>query len=160
MLSRYKEIWYGVLIGLSTFILDVMMHASMHGQLNLWSFINELFLVDVTQLFFRSLFVLVSIAFGFTLWRSNQHKNQMQDLQTGIETLHKQIMNPLVLIIGYSQLLSLKEGWPATQENIELVNAIRSNAEKINELIKQMPPPGQPLSVQLKELSVSENNYL
>ncbi len=158
MLSRYKEIWYGILIGLSTLALDVMMHASMQSHLNFQSFITELFLVDITQLFFRSLFVLISIAFGVALWRSNQHKNQVQDLQTGVETLHRQIMNPLVLIIGYSQLLSLKEGWPVSQENIQLVNSIRTNAEKISELIKQLPPPGQSLSsAQLTELSVSVN---
>lgn len=157
MLSRYKEIWYGALIGLSTLALDAMMHASMHGQLNFKSFITELFLLDITQLFFRSLFVVISVAFGYALWRSNQHRNQVQDLQLGVETLHRQIMNPLVLIIGYSQLLSLKEGWPVSKENIELVDAIRSNAEKINGLIKQLPPPGQNLSsMQLTELSVNE----
>ncbi len=157
MLSRYKEIWYGALIGLSTLALDAMMHASMHGHLNFKSFITELFLLDITQLFFRSLFILISIAFGFALWRSNQHRNQVQDLKTGVEILHRQIMNPLILIIGYSQLLSLKEGWPVSKENIELVNAICFNADKINDLIKQLPPPGQSLSsTQLTELPVNE----
>ena len=58
-------------------------------------------------------------------------------------------------------MLSLKEGWPVSKENIELVNSIRSNAEKINELIKQLPPPGQQLSsAQLTEISLNEEKSI
>jgi hypothetical protein len=49
-------------------------------------------------------------------------------------------------MVGYLELLSLKEGWPTSKENIELVQAIKLNAAKINELMKLLPPPGMPLS--------------
>ena len=42
MLGRYKEILYGFAIGISTWLLDVMMHASMHGHLSLHSFLEDL----------------------------------------------------------------------------------------------------------------------
>ncbi|MEW6734399.1 MAG: hypothetical protein AB1489_23940 [Acidobacteriota bacterium] len=145
MLSHYKEVWYGIAIGISMWVLDALMHASMHGRLSWHSFINEFSLNDITQLFFRSLFVIVATAFGFTLWRSNQRKCQVNDLQEVINSLHSQVVSPLLLIVGYTRLLSVKEGWPVSREEIEMIREIQLNAEKINRAIKALPPPGIPL---------------
>lgn len=142
MLGRYKEILYGFAIGISTWLLDVMMHASMHGHLNLHSFLEDLTTKNTTQQFFRLLFIVIAIAFGFALWRSNQRKHQVQSLQISIDSFHQQVINPLTLMVGYLELLSLKEGWPTSKENIELVAAIKLNAAKINDLMKLLPPPG------------------
>lgn len=144
MIERYKEIYYGIAIGISMWVLDAMMHASMHGHLGWHSFLQELLANDVTQVFFRCLFVMVSVAFGYALWRSNKRKLQVQDLQAAIDAFHRQTINPLMLISGYASLLSLKEGWPASREDIDLVREIQLNARKINEVINKMQPPGAP----------------
>lgn len=142
MIRRYKEIWYGLLIGLTTWSLDAMMHASMHGHLTWGNFSQELLSEDITQLFFRTLFILISVALGFALWRSNQRKYQVEDLQLTLNSLHRQVVSPLLLITGYCRLLSLKEGWPVSKETIEMIEKIQLNAEQINDIIKQLPPPG------------------
>ena len=152
VLGRYKEIWYGIAIGISMWILDAMMHASSHG-LPTWShFTREVIASDSAQLLFRALFVLVSLAFGVSLWRSNQRKHQARNLCAGVGTLYSQIANPLVLIVGYSQILSLKEGWPVSREEVEILKDIQMNARRIDELIKRLPPPG----MQIHEGTFSE----
>jgi hypothetical protein len=157
MIGRYKEIWYGVAIGISMWILDAMMHASMHGHLNRHTFIKEIFVDDATQLFFRSLFVVVALAFGFTLWRSNLRKDQVEDLQTVIDLFHRQTVNPLLLIVGYCRLLSFKEGWPVSRQEIEIIHEIQLNAQKLGEVINQLPPPGTPfLASKLTEAACAD----
>jgi hypothetical protein len=145
MIGRYKEIWYGIAMGLSMWVLDAMMHTSMHGELSSRALIREIFIVDATQIFFRTLFVIVSIAFGVVLWRSNQRRHQLQDMQAAIDAFQRQTINPLLLIVGYSRLLSLKEGWPISREQVEMIREIQINVEKVNEVINQLPPPGTPL---------------
>ncbi|MEW6732870.1 MAG: hypothetical protein AB1489_16210 [Acidobacteriota bacterium] len=127
MVRGYKEIRYGIAIGISMWTLDVMMHTSTHGPLSLSAFIEELLANDSTQLFFRNLFVIVSVSFGLALWQSNRHKNQVKDLQVAMDSFQREIVNPLLLITGYSQLLSLKEGWPVNREEIEMVREIQLN---------------------------------
>ena len=142
MIKRYKEVWYGLFIGLTMWSLDAMMHASMHGHFTWTHFNQELLSEDITQLFFRTLFILISVALGFALWRSNQRKYQVEDLQLTLNSLHRQVVSPLLIITGYCRLLSLKEGWPVSKEAIEMIENIQLNADKINEIIKQLPPPG------------------
>ena len=143
--KRYKEIWYGVAIGASIWMLDAAMHASLHRQFNWSGFAKEIIASDSAQLLFRALFVLVSTAFGISMWRSNQRKSRIQDLNGAFDSLYRRIANPLVLIVGYSQMLSLKEGWPVGREAIEIVDEIQFNARRINEVIKRLPPPGMPV---------------
>jgi hypothetical protein len=157
MIGRYKEIWYGVAIGISMWMLDAMMHASMHGHLGWQTFIREIFVDDAIQLFFRGLFVVVAMAFGFTLWRSNLRKDQVQDLQTAIDLFQRQTVNPLLLIVGYCRLLSLKEGWPVTRQEIEIIREIQLNSQKLGEVINRLPPPGTPfLASEFTDVAVAE----
>lgn len=141
----YKEIWYGVAIGASIWMLDSAMHASLHRQFNWSGFAKEIIATDSAQLLFRMLFVIVSTAFGISMWRSNQRKSRIQDLNDAFDSLYRRIANPLVLIVGYSQMLSLKEGWPVGREAVEVVDEIQFNARRVNEVIKRLPPPGMPV---------------
>ena len=143
--KRYKEIWYGLAIGVSMWMLDAAMHASLHGQFNWSGFAKEIIASDSAQLLFRALFVIVSTAFGISLWRSSQRKSQVHDLRASTDSLYREISSPLLLIVGYSQMLSLKEGWPVGREAIEIVGEIQFNARKVSEVIKRIPPPGTPI---------------
>lgn len=143
--GRYKEIWCGIAIGVSTWMLDAMMHASLHGRFTWRGLTSEIIASDGAQLLFRALFVVVAVAFGVSLWRSNKRKYQMHDLRAAVDSLYRQIANPLLLIVGYSQMLSLKEGWPVGREAVDILKEIQLNARKIDEVIKHLPPPGSPL---------------
>lgn len=142
VLRGYKEICYGVAIGLSMWILDTLMHAIQRSRWSWGEFIRELVASDGAQLLFRVLFVAVAVAFGFSLWRSNRRKRQIDNLRLAVDSLYGQIANPLLLIVGYCQMLSLKQGWPVERVTIEIVNEIHCNARQISEVIKRLPPPG------------------
>ena len=143
--KRYKEIWYGLAMGVSMWTLDAAMHASLHGQFNWRSFTKEIIASDSALLLFRALFVIVSTALGISLWRSNQRKSEVHDLRASADSLYREIASPLLLIVGYSQMLSLMEGWPVGREAVEIVGEIQINAQKVSEAIKRISPPGTPI---------------
>ena len=143
--GHYREIWYGVFMGISIWMLDAAMHATMRGSIGWRVFAKELIASDSAQLLFRALFVIVAVAFGFSLWRSNQSKRQVEELRDEINALYRQIANPLLLIVGYSRMLPIKQGWPVGPEAVEIAYEIKRNAEAINEVIRRLPPPGSSL---------------
>jgi hypothetical protein len=145
MLGRYKEIWYGAAIGISTWMLDAMMHAIQRGPVRWSSFTNEAIASDGAGLLFRIFFVLVSTALGVSLWRSNRHRCELRELQGLFGAFHRQVVNPMLLIAGYSRMLTLKEGWPVARESVEMINEIQINAQKINNALKCLPPPLEPV---------------
>ena len=142
MLKRFKEIWYGAATGAGIWALDALMHIRLQGHLGLRPFITELFSRSSGQLAFRLVFVLIAAAFGYLRWRSNRRERQMQNMQLVVSELHREISRPLMLIVGYSQMLSLKEGWPVTREVLDAARTIQLNAEKLNSVLRQLPPPG------------------
>lgn len=144
MKGYYKEIWYGVAIGVSVWILDALMHANLRGRVGLSALAKELIETDSPEFAFRVLFVCVSTALGVSLWRSNQRRCEVEELQAVIGAFHRQIINPAVLIVGYSRMLSLREGWPVGHESVEIINEIQSNAQKLNNALKCLPPPYEP----------------
>lgn len=141
----YKEICYGAAIGASVWVLDAVMHANQRGRLNWGEFVREFVAGDSAQFLFRALFVAIAGAFGFSLWRSNRRRRQVDELHAAADLLHRQIAGPLLLIVGYCQMLSLKPGWPVGREAIEIVDAIHSNARKISATLNRLPPPGAPI---------------
>src|SRR5574341_1746205 len=124
MFGRYKEIWYGMIIGVSIWALDAALHPSGRGQFGFGAFARELIVGDPPKILLRFLFLIVSGALGFSLWQSRERARRMRDLQMAINLLQRQIVNPLLLIVGYSSNLALKEGWPASHETIELMGEI------------------------------------
>ena len=157
VLGIYKEIWYGAAVGVSIWMLDAVMHASQRGNQNWGTFKSEIIASDSAQLLFRALFVAVAVAFGVSLWRSNRRRRQVDDLHAAIDSLYQQIANPLLLIVGYCQMLSLKQGWPVRREAVEIVDEIHLNARRISEMIKRLPPPGAPIQEEpLNGLEVAE----
>lgn len=144
MLGRYKEIWYGAAIGISTWMLDAMMHAIQRGPISWSTFTKEAISSEGTGLLFRIFFVVVSTALGVSLWRSNRDRCELRELQGLFGAFHRQVVNPVVLIIGYSRMLTLREGWPVGREAVEMVNEIQINAQKINNALKCLPAPLEP----------------
>ncbi len=139
--KRFKEIWYGLVMGVSMWMIDAAMHTSVHRQFTWNGFAKELIATDSSQLLFRGLFVTVSTALGISLWRSNRRKSQVDNLRASVDSLYREISSPLLLIVGYSQMLTLREGWPVSREAVEIVDEIQINARKIDDVIKRLPPP-------------------
>src|SRR5581483_6607209 len=140
VLRAYKEVWYGAGMGISMWMLDVMMHALQRGPISWSGFAREMIASNDAQLLFRILFMVVATALGISLWRSNRHRCEVRDLQELLGAFHRQVVNPVVLIVGYSRMLSLREGWPVGREAVEIINEIQLNAQKVIISMKRRPP--------------------
>ncbi len=141
MFRRYKEIWFGISMGVCMWMLDAMMHTTQHSDFTWATFGREIATSDGNSLFFRSFFLIVSIALGSSLWRSNQRKEQVTNIQSLLSALRRQIGNPSLLIVEYSQMLSLREGWPLGRDSIQIIKEIQMNARKINNAVDCLPSP-------------------
>jgi hypothetical protein len=139
MMGRYREIAYGVLTGLGIWVIDAMLQVGGHDHFGFDTVASEMILSRPPQLLLRVLLLIVSVALGYSLWKSRERERRMRDLQTLLNTLQRQIVNPSLLILGYCSNLALREGWPVSRESVEIVSEIRCNARKLNEIIRQWP---------------------
>lgn len=139
MMGRYREIAYGVLTGLGIWVIDALLQASGRDHFGFDTVASEMILSRPSQLLLRILLLIVSVALGYSLWQSRERERRMRDLQMMLSSLQRQIVNPSLLILGYSSNLALREGWPVSHESVEMMSEIQCNARKINEIIKQWP---------------------
>lgn len=137
MLGRYREIEYGVLIGLTIWVMDAILQAGGGDHFGFDTVASEMSLSHPPQLLLRILLMIISVALGYSLWQSRKRERQMHDLQMRLNSLQHQIVNPLLLILGYSSNLTLREGWPVSRESVELLSEIQCHARKLNEIVTQ-----------------------
>jgi hypothetical protein len=154
MARRYQEIWCGAGLGFGIWLLDAILNASGRGQWDWGTFVEELVVSNSPRLLFRILFLIVSLGLGYSIWLSRERARQIRDLQQAMNSLQFQITNPLLLILGYSSTLSLKEGWPASREAVEILSEIHLNSQKLNQIVRQWPEPA--LSRQTKDEEMRE----
>ena len=64
MLRRYREIFYGLLLGLGAWFIDVVMHARIEDR----GFWEELFRFEAKTFFYRLMFVAFGLLIGWSLW--------------------------------------------------------------------------------------------
>lgn len=154
MHRRFQDIWFSAGLGLGAWALDALLNVSGRGQWGWGTLVEELILSDSPRLLFRILFLLVSLGLGYSLWLSRERERRIHDLQQSMNSLQFQIANPLLLIIGYTSTLTLKEGWPASREAIEMIGEIQVSSQKLREVVKQWPesdPSGQTKAAERNE---------
>lgn len=135
---RYKEIIFGVSLGLVMWIVDAAMHVQMSAETDvLAGFAAELFAPGATQLFFRALFLLIASAFGFVLWRANWRERELRALEEAIIAFHRQLDSPAMRIVNHVRMLQ-SQSHPARDELTQTVLAlIGEDARIIDELAQQ-----------------------
>lgn len=139
IMGRYREIAYGVLTGLSIWVIDAVLQAGGRDHFGFDTVASEMILSRPPQLLLRMLLLIVSVALGYNLWQSRERERRRRDLQMILKSLQRQIVNPSLLILGHSSNLALREGWPVSRESVEMMSEIQCNARKLNEIIKQWP---------------------
>ena len=87
MISRYREVVFGVVIGLVASVIDVIMHARMQGR----TFVEELMHPEIEMFFYRLLFLAFGFALGLILWRKNQRERETRDLAEALDKLGREI---------------------------------------------------------------------
>ena len=94
MLNRYKEIFYGLLIGFGAWVIDAMMHAREEGG----SFWAELVHAHGGTLFYRSFFLGLGLALGWLLWTKSKREREFRRLSEIYQRFHREIADPAFLI--------------------------------------------------------------
>lgn len=94
MLNRYKEIFYGLLLGLGACGIDVVMHSRMEGR-SLW---DEAFRFDTMPFLYRLLFIVFGLALGWSLWKRSSREREFRRLAEIYERFHREVADPAFLI--------------------------------------------------------------
>ncbi len=127
MIRRYKEIIYGVILGIAMWIVDAAMHVQLGAEVHSsGSFVEELLQPGITQFVFRSVFLFIAVAFGWSLWRSNWRERELRALEDAIIAFHRQLDSPAMRIISHIRML---QGRPSVTRD----DVARAVAESIGE---------------------------
>ena len=132
MLNRYKEIFYGLLIGFGAWVIDAMMHAREEGG----SFWAEMVHAHGGTLFYRSFFLGLGLALGWLLWTKSRREREFRRLAEVYERFHREVAEPAFLIHGKcEELLFLKDDELPVKAR-EFVRFIYGKARTIESLAK------------------------
>ena len=139
MLRRYKEIIYGLLVGLAMWVVDAAMHAQLGEEIHSsGSFLHELLDPGATQFIFRAVFVVIAVAFGWALWRSNWRERELRALEDAIISFHRRLDSPAMRIVSHVRMLQGRSGaarWSELERGV--LEAIGDDARTIDQLAQQ-----------------------
>lgn len=114
MISRYREVLFGLVIGLVAVIVDVIMHARMQDR----SFAEELIQPHIEMLFYRLLFLAFGVVLGWLLWKSNKRERESRYLAEALDKLCRDIAAPSIIIHTQAQVLLMRDH-PALPAEVE-----------------------------------------
>lgn len=140
MIRRYKEIFFGLMLGLAMWIADAQMHTMMQeaSQERQRALSEELLASDGAPLFIRLLYLGFALFAGLLLWRSNQHERMVRDLEGKVALFHERMVGATTGILGECNTLLRSRG--LTGEALDVAKEIRSHARQIEEFAKDFPP--------------------
>ena len=140
MFRRYKEIGYGLLVGLTMWVVDAAMHAQLGEEIHSsGSFLHELLSPGATQFIFRAVFLIIAVAFGWALWRSNWRERELRALEDAIIGFHRRLDSPAMRIVSHVRMLQGRSGGAARWSELErsVLEAIGDDARTIDQLAQQ-----------------------
>ena len=133
MLNRYKEIFYGLLLGFGAWLIDALMHAQAEGG----SFWAELVHMHGGTLLYRLFFIAFGLALGWSLWTRSRREREFRRLAEIYERFHREVADPAFLIHAKcEELLWLDDSHLPAQPR-EMVRFIYDKARSIESLAKE-----------------------
>jgi hypothetical protein len=138
MLKRYKEIIYGLLLGLAMWIVDAAMHAQLGADVHSsGSFADEMFRPGATQLLFRGVFLFIGVGFGWALWRSNWRERELRALEDAIVAFHRKLDSPAMRIVSHIRMLQGRPSVTRDEVAANIAESISEDARIIDQLAQQ-----------------------
>lgn len=98
-MSRFKEIWYGLLFGIGAVAIDLLMHSMAEGEPHDSEWFNP------TMLFYRVLFLGLGLTVGWLMWRSAERERKLRALEAEFAR-YRGSLAPLVTV-AYARVQSL-----------------------------------------------------
>jgi len=135
MLQKYKEIFYGGLFGFGAAVLDTFLDARMENL----SLQDEL-VQHGPMLFYRALFILFGLAFGWLLWQKNKREREFRDLSEILNRFRQEYGGPAILMHAKLQVLLPREDLRLSDEAEELVQFVYQRSQDLQSLVKNKLP--------------------
>ncbi len=138
MLKHYKEILYGLLLGLAMWVVDAAMHVQLGTDVHSsGGFVDELLRPGATQLLFRGVFLVIGVAFGWALWRSNWRERELRALEDAIVAFHRKLDSPAMRIVSHIRMLQGRPSVTRDEIAASVAEAISEDAYIIDQLAQQ-----------------------
>ena len=118
-------------------VMDAAMHARLGAEINSHGFLAELLQPGTTQLLFRTGYIAIAVAFGWSLWRSNWRERQLRALEDAIVAFHRQLDSPAVRIVSHIRMLQGRPGVTRDEVARSVAEAIHDDARIIDSLAQQ-----------------------
>jgi hypothetical protein len=133
MLERYREIFYGLLLGIGVEIIDVGMHAHEEGR----SYWQELLQTQPATLFYRFLFLSFGLVMGWLLWMRNKRERDFRQLAETLRGFQRDIANPASVVNAQLEVLLTRKDLQLNQATEEIVRSMYERSRQIVSLTKQ-----------------------
>lgn len=127
MMSRYKEIWYGVGFGAGAVAIDVVMHARMRGH----DVAEELATLAPDMLVYRIGFLAFGATVGWMLWRHNRREREFRKMQERLEQLAHQASATVTLAYAKLQFVLTRPDTTCSAETIAILHSMGEELQKL-----------------------------
>src|SRR5690606_26510709 len=98
--KSFKEIWFGVGLGLLAWLVDAVMHVELGADVHAGGLWTEIFAPHPTALVFRGFYLVIAVAFGVFLWRANWRERQLRALEQAVLAFQRQLDAPALRILS------------------------------------------------------------
>ncbi len=137
MIKRYKEIIFGVSLGVSMWIIDAAMHAEIGEGVGSHGFWAEIFEPNPTTVFFRLVYFVLAAAFGVYLWRANWREREVRALEQAVVAFQRQLDRPALRILSHARQLQNRNSVMLDETAAHLAEEIGADARQLDELAQK-----------------------
>jgi hypothetical protein len=137
MFKRYKEIWFGALLGAGMWLMDVWMHVELGDAVHSHDFYSEIFQPHPTAVLFRAVYFAIAVAFGIFLWRANWRERELRQFEAAILAFQRQLDRPALRILAHVRQLQNRNSVQLDEAARILTNDIGEDARLLEELARK-----------------------
>ncbi len=135
--KRYKEILFGLALGAAMWLIDAVMHTELGADVHAESLWTEIFAPHTTALIFRGFYLVVALAFGVFLWRTNWRERRLRALEQAVVAFQRQLDAPALRILSAVRGLQNRNSIRLDETAERLAGEINADAGLIDELAKK-----------------------
>jgi hypothetical protein len=133
----YKEIWFGVGLGVLAWLVDAVMHVELGADVHSGGLWTEILAPHTTALVFRSFYLVIAVSFGVFLWRANWRERQLRALEAAVIAFQRHLDAPALRIISTIRSLQNCNSVRLDETAQHLAAEISTDAALIDELAKK-----------------------
>ena len=131
MFQKYREIFYGGVIGLGAAGLDTFTDGVSQGN----SFADEI-AEHPSMMLYRAIFLLFGLAIGWLVWRNRRRERDFQRVFANAERLQQACSKQSLLINTKIQVSLTRDDFHLTPEAQELLRGIYDSSKEIQTLVR------------------------